>query len=370
MRLLYLYPEEWTGRRAREVHTLSTCMALAQIGVDVTLVTAGGEDELYDQLQDMLGEIRVPGLHLTALSRSLGPIRSATIFSLYFKAWLWRQEQFDWAYIIHLKAGPILTAAGVPYAYEAHEIFDETPQKDPASQAQLHELEQQTLIEAAAHIATSAPLAAALREKYELPDDFVIAPNAGLPPLERSVSAPDGPFVYGGSIADWKGLDLVIHASHDARVPLKIVGGTEEEWHRLSQQLDTRNISWQPRVPLSELPKALAGSRAGLIPTQPETPSGHYSCPMKLFDYARCGLPVLSAALPSLQSLGIGPWCTQVTASTREAWTDALKNFHHSTRQAEAARIWSGSHTWTKRGEFLLRLLASREMRARSSGRQ
>ena len=42
MRLLYLYPEEWTGRRAREAHTLSTCAALAREGVDVTLVTAGG----------------------------------------------------------------------------------------------------------------------------------------------------------------------------------------------------------------------------------------------------------------------------------------------------------------------------------------
>lgn len=366
MRLLYLYPEEWTGRRAREVHTLSTCAALAQNGVDVTLVTAGGLRELRDQARDMVDETTVPGLHLTSLSRSLGPVRSATIFSFHFKNWLWRQEKFDWAYIIHLKAAAILTSARVPYAYEAHEIFDETPQRNAATQKQLHELEQRTLIDAAARVATSAPLADALSKRYDLSDDFAIVPNAGLPPLERSAGAPDGPFVYGGSIADWKGLDLVIHASRDAQVPLKIVGGSREEWHRLGQQIDTKDILWQPRVPLSELPDALAGSRAGLIPTQPETPSGRYSCPMKLFDYARCGLPVITTKLPSLQSLGVGPWCTQVTASTREAWTDALKNFRHSMTQAETARIWSGAHTWTKRGELLVRCFAGRDVRTQS----
>ena len=77
MRLLYLYPEEWTGYRAREVHTLSTCVALAQSGVQVTLVTAGGLPELRAQLNDLSGSASVPGLHLEALSRSLGPIRSA-----------------------------------------------------------------------------------------------------------------------------------------------------------------------------------------------------------------------------------------------------------------------------------------------------
>ncbi len=58
MRLLYLYSEEWTGRRAREVHTLSTCVALARAGVKVTLVTAGGQAELREHLHDVAGERR------------------------------------------------------------------------------------------------------------------------------------------------------------------------------------------------------------------------------------------------------------------------------------------------------------------------
>jgi hypothetical protein len=114
---------------------------------------------------------------------------------------------------------------------------------------------------------------------------------------------------------------------------------------------------WQPRVALSKLPEMLAGARAGLIPTNPDAPSGEFSCPMKLFDYARCGLPVLTTALPSLQSLDVGAWCVQVSSSTRRAWIDTLQNFRYDGDQAEAARAWAGEHTWAKRAGLLKRAL-------------
>jgi len=354
MRLLYLYPEEWTGRRAREAHTLSTCAALAQDGVDVTLVTAGGLKELQQHLPEVTGLDKIPGLELIALSRSLGPIKSTSVFRRHFKNWLATQERFDWAYIIHLKAAPMLSSPRIPYAYEAHEIFSQTPQKDEKRQTKLRELERTALTGATVRMATSAPLAVALSEQFGLTNDFAIVPNAGLPPLEQVTSAPNGPFVYAGSISGWKGIDLMIHAARDAKVPLKIIGGTAAEWKKLSKQIDTSGVEWSPRVPLADLASALGGARCGLIPTQPETPSGRYSCPMKLFDYARCGLPVISTALPSLQSLDLGSWCVQVPQPTQEAWTEALLSFKYDAEKAEAARIWSAKHTWTHRAEQLI----------------
>src|SRR6201999_1419939 len=88
MRLLYLYSEEWTGRRAREVHTLSTCVALAQAGVDLTLVTAGGQNEVREHLLDIAGTEDVPNLNIVVLSRTLGPVRSTSIFSRNFNYWV------------------------------------------------------------------------------------------------------------------------------------------------------------------------------------------------------------------------------------------------------------------------------------------
>ena len=294
----------------------------------------------------------VPGLKLVALSRTLGPIRSTAIFARNFNHWLQTQPAFDLGYIIHLKAGPLLRQAGIPYAYEAHEIFAQTPE-NTVRQRKLHILEGQVLNSASILIATSAPLAVALLTWFSLPHDFHVVPNAGLPPLDQTISSPDGPFVYCGSIADWKGLDVALQAASDAKVPLRVIGGMKEEWEAIGEQIDTSGVEWQPRVHLNELPEVLAGCRAGLIPTNPDTPSGEFSCPMKLFDYTRCGLPVLTTALPSLQSLEVGTWCTQVLSPTRAAWADALKKFQYDPEQAEAARAWAGAHTWAGRAELL-----------------
>jgi len=355
MRLLYLYPEEWSGLHAREIQTLSTCVALAESGVDVTLVTAGGEAQLRDLLLDVADAPDVAGLNFVVLSRSLGPLESTSIFSREFNHYLRNCRPFDLGYITHLKAGAILTHAGIPYAYEAHGILAQAPQS-PSRQHSLHTLERQVLGAARHLIATSAPLALALRTWYGL-NDFAIVPNAGLPPLRKGLSSPAGPLVYSGSFADGNDLGAVIQATRDVKMPLKVVGGNEEEWHRVGEKVDTSGITWRPRVRFTDLPEVLAGARAGIISTDFDSPFGEFSCPMKLFDYARSGLPVISTALPSLQSLDVGSWCTQVPSPLRGAWVETLKTFRYEAEHAEAARAWSAEHTWTKRAELLKRAL-------------
>jgi glycosyltransferase involved in cell wall biosynthesis len=360
MRLLYLYPEEWTGRRAREVHTLSTCLALARHGLEVTLVTGGGRRELQQHLLELAGRTDEPGLRTVVLSRFLGPIRSSTLFLARLRLFLRYEQPFAAAYIIHLKAAAMLRWAEIPFLYEAHEVFAETPQKTPVAHEHLHELEKEVLGTAAWRVATSKALAVALKAHYVLPDDFAIVPNAGLAPVEQSVAGVDGPFVYCGSLSGWKGLELMIEASREAEIPLKIVGGTTAEWQTVSRKLSVAHISWLPRMPLAELPSAFAGARAGLISTQPASPSGRYSCPMKLFDYARCGLPVLSTALPSLRSLDVGSWCMQVTSGTKAEWVETMRQYRYRPVLGETARAWAGVHTWKQRAESLTRLLAQK----------
>lgn len=352
-RLLYLYPEEWTGRRAREVHTLSTCIALARADWNVVLVTAGGAAELRSHLREVSGAGSAPGLETVSLTRNVGPVRSAVIFAYHFRRWLRTQASFSRAFVIHLKAAEMLRCFGLPYTFEAHEIFAETRRGNESGQQALEKSEHVALAGATHRVATSAALANALRVRYQLPDDFAIVPNAGQAPLASSGARAGGPFVYCGSIAGWKGLELVIEAARRAEVALRIVGGTEAEWRALGERCDVRGVAWQPRVPLAEIPAALAGACAGLIPTLPESGSGRYSCPMKLFDYARCGLPVISTALPSLESLEVGPWCVRIGLPAVESWTDALRSFCFDARQAEAARRWAAEHTWEARARML-----------------
>jgi len=352
MRVLYLYPEEWTGLRAREVQALSTCVALAERGVDVTLVTGGGEAEFRDHLRDIADAPDILGLEIEVLSRTLGPVQSTSIFSRNFLHWLKGHRPFDLAYIVHLKAGAILAQAGIPYAYEAHSILAQS-QQNPARQRELHKLEQQVLNAATILLATSEPLASALRTWYNLSKDFTVVPNAGMPPLSEGLSAESGPFVYCGSIGDSRHLIDMMQAGFETNTPLKMIGGTEQEWSVLCEQVHMNGVAWQPRVRLTELPEVLAGARAGLIPTNFDLPTGEFSCPMKLFDYARCGLPVLSTALPALQSLDIGDWCTQVPSPARGAWVEIFKAFKYNPEHAVAAREWSTGHTWAQRAEML-----------------
>jgi hypothetical protein len=202
-------------------------------------------------------------------------------------------------------------------------------------------------------LATSTALAVALRTWYNLSVDFTVVPNAGMPPLSRSLSTPNGPLVYCGSIGDGQDLAGVIQATREMKIPLKMIGGTEEEWKIAGRQIDTSGVTWRPRVRHTDLQEVLAGARAGVIPTNFDLPGGEFSCPMKLFDYARCGLPVLSTALPSLQSLDVGAWCMQVPSPARGAWIETLREFQFVTEHGDEARAWAGEHTWAKRAEQL-----------------
>ena len=278
--------------------------------------------------------------------------RAHRFSSAIFFHWLKSRRSFDLAQIIHLKAGAILTQAGIPYAYEAHGILAQAPQ-NPVRQRELHKAEGQVLRSAAMLIATSNALAVGLRTWYGLSVDFVIVPNAGMAPFKKGLSNVNGPLVYSGSISNGKDLVDMIYATHELKIPLKVVGGTEEEWSAVGQLVDTTGILWRPRVRLTDVPEVLAGTRAGIIPTNFDSPGGEFSCPMKLFDYARCGLPVLSTALPSLQSLEVGAWCEQVPSPARGAWIESLKAWSHQAEHAEAARAWAAEHTWAKRAEKL-----------------
>ena len=131
----------------------------------------------------------------------------------------------------------------------------------------MHKLEGQVLNGAALHVATSAPLAVALTTWFGLSREFSIVPSGGRSPLGKSISTADGPFVYCGAIGDGSELTGLIQAAQDTKLPLKIVGGTEEEWDLVARKLIVGGIEWQPRVHLHEIPEALSCARAGLIPT-------------------------------------------------------------------------------------------------------
>jgi glycosyltransferase involved in cell wall biosynthesis len=358
IRVLYVYPEEWTGRRAREIQTLKTCLALADAGAGVDLVTAGGSVD--DHARALGREARPRSLSVVALSRRLGPLRSARFFGRRLARWLPGAGPHIAAYVIHPKAAAMLAALRIPYWYEAHEVFAESRPPGTRAASRVERLERETLARAAGCVATSEALAQALNTRYfpTAPLPFAVVPNAGDPPLPRPAADPGGPLVYAGSLGDWKGVPIALEAAARLALPVRLVGGDEQEWARLAARLGPAaraNVAWRRRVPARDLPGALAGCRAGLIPTLPETGSGRYSCPMKLFDYARCGLPVVVTDLASLRSLGPGRWCIRVGAPRIDTWAAALSRIPSA---GADALEWAAAHTWSARAAALLRLFS------------
>jgi glycosyltransferase involved in cell wall biosynthesis len=334
---------------------LKTCLALAATGVEVCLVTAGGLD--IGAQAALLGH-KLPGnFAVHCLSRRLGPIKSAAMYAWRFRRWLETQPPFDLAYAIHLKAARLLEDCRIPYWWEAHEVFADTPPAGSARQRRLAELERFVLEHAAGRVATSHALAEALNCRYFSPPlPFAVIPNAGDPPLGASLADPTGPLVYAGSLEAWKGLSLALEAAAQVGIAVRVVGGTAVEWQAVLRLMPSAalgvQMDWRPRVPLSQLPELLKGCRAGIIPTSPDTGSGRYSCPMKLFDYARCGLPTVATALPALQSLAVGSWCRLVQGGSLQAWKRALQE---PPTDGAAAMQWAASHTWAVRAQQLLK---------------
>jgi glycosyltransferase involved in cell wall biosynthesis len=318
-----------------------------------------GDGEAVARHARALGRSDLPErLRLVTVSRRLGPVRTARLFARRFRAWLAGRPAPALGYVIHLKAARLLGALGIAYGYEAHEIFAESA-RSPRQRRRLEAAERLALEQAALRVATSRSLAEALNARYfpQSPLSFAVAPNAGDPPLPRSIADPDGPLAYAGSLADWKGLPLALEAAARLGIPVRVVGGDAEEWQGLARRLSpaaARGTTWQPRRPPAELDRALAGCRAGLVPTLPDSGSGRYSCPMKLFDYARCGLPVVVTDLPSLDDLGLGAWCIRVGAASVEAWADALRR---RPAPGDEALRWAAAHTWRERAARLAAVL-------------
>lgn len=279
-------------------------------------------------------------------------IRSHVLYRWQLERW-WRgkERHFDLGFAIHLKAAAWFRQKRIPYVWEAHEIFSETA---PG----LVESERLAVRGARIRIATSHALAEGLRKRFGGDLVFTVVPNAGQPPEHEEYWHPEGPILYAGGLEVWKGLDVALAAALALGKRVRLVGGTEKEKAQLLTRLPYPErhgwIEWQPYQGARELLRYFKGVSVGIIPTRLDTPSGYYSCPMKLFDYARCGIPVVASALPALESLEIEGWLFRVFDNKVEGWRAALGREHRGGAEIKA---WAARHTWQRRGERLAEVL-------------
>jgi glycosyltransferase involved in cell wall biosynthesis len=163
---------------------------------------------------------------------------------------------------------------------------------------------------------------------------------------------------YFGLIAeDWVDLDLLARvAGRFAGGSLVLLGKANMD---LSPLLRLPNVHWLGRRPYEELPGFCKAFEVGLIPF-PINRATLNSNPLKLREYLAAGLPVVSTAIPEVESLGLArvagdaeAFGDQVEAALadrtpRASRSEALRLEGWGARLEEIRALYAGTRGWER----------------------
>lgn len=156
----------------------------------------------------------------------------------------------------------------------------------------------------------SALVAEWVRARGGCASKVVVAPNGvNVERLQPTGRGPGHPVVvFVGTLKPWHGTDVLLDAAARARSPwrLRIIGtGPQEQaLRRQAAELGVAVDFVGPVAP-AEMPQALAGAAVGVAP-YPVLPSGQYFSPLKIYEYAAVGLPVVASAVGQVPEIVVG----------------------------------------------------------------
>ncbi|MGV3774620.1 MAG: glycosyltransferase family 4 protein [Verrucomicrobiales bacterium] len=363
-RLLYIYGEEFTGTRAREVHTINRVHSLAVAGSSVTLLAAVNEKFSSESLLQRFSLDPRPNLRIHFLPRQLKLGRWRMVSTAFFyrnvRSWLVEQKtrgnDFQLAYLIHLKAAKFLASKypNLPYLFEAHEIFAESYAAGSSKYRKLTALEQSVYAKAAAVVATSHYLLGELRKQYRLQQPSVVIPNSVAEHFFALRPGGDARrIIYIGSFQHWKGVDIAVETMKLLpEFQLDIVGGSAEQINACKGSAGS-NVTFHGFLKQEQFTPLLEKAAIALIPNRLTPRSSLYSFPMKLLEYGAAGKLVVASNLPVLRELNPGPWCRLVKAEDVEALAASIREVGAMLPLQQQAREWTRNYTWAKQAKEL-----------------
>lgn len=360
MRLLYLYGEEITGRRAREIHTLNRVLSLARSGLSVTLITATSDREISAKSMLLaMSEGALSGVEFQTFSREwkIGgvSIKSSTRFYLQVADWLKKQPSFDCVYGIHLKAAAFIKKSfpKIPFIFEAHEVFADAFDSRSWRYRKLCLQEQSVYRKVDAVVSTSQYLLTQLEKSFTLPKNRLVSPNCAESiffewDLDRS-----DPFelLYLGSFQQWKGVSTAIKAMKLLpEYHLSIIGGNDREIESLRKEAPS-NVRFLGFRTHDQVRGVMEKASIALIPNRLTPANSLQTFPMKLVEYAAAGKKIVATDLPILKELQPGAWCSRVEADRPEALAHAVREQSMRVQDPLEIRHWARSFQWLPQAE-------------------
>ena len=365
MKLLYVFPEEFAGRFAREYHIFRLAESLAAAGCDVTLAAAPSERLHTDeQLHAFFGGSRSPRLKIAWLKREIkiGPwkIRSSMRFNRRLDWLVWSLKP-DAAYTMHLKGAHHIGRRHptLPLIFEAHEIFaDSYPEDNPKHQALLS-FEAKVHAHARAVVAISAYLAECLKDAFDLKVPVHVQHDG----IDESMlldlaQAPDPhELVYAGSLQSWKGVPVALEAMRLLpEFHLTVLGGGGAPLDQLRRSAPA-NVTFHGQITREAMLPFLQKASIGLMPNLPEPRSALYTFPLKLLEYSAAGQGIVASHIPVFDQLDVGAWTQIVPSGDPAALAEGVRGLVKRGIDRPAAQAWARQFLWPNQGIALKKFL-------------
>ena len=358
MKLLYIFPEEFTGRFAREYHIYRLAESLAAAGVDVTLAAAPSKAVTETaQLHDLFGGSRSERLRVVWLKRkfSIGPLQVRS------GAWFYRQLDRlisslkpSAAYTMHTKAADYLAKKhpSLPLVFEAHEIFADTYPETDVKHHQLLEMERRIYAHVRGVVAISPYLAECLQNRFGLRVPIRVQHDGIDESMLLAASAPPDAheLIYAGSLQPWKGVPVAIEAMR--LLPdfhLTVLGGEGKTLDSL-QQTAPANVTFTGQVARDAMRPFLQKTAIGLMPNLLEPRSALYTFPLKLLEYSAAGKGIVASQIPVFEKLDVSKWVELVPSGSPEALAAAVRSLMQRGIDCGAAQTWARQFLWKDQG--------------------
>jgi len=213
-----------------------------------------------------------------------------------------------------------------------------------------------------------------LDDLYPAHSPVAILPN-GVPahllntaPVQRESEVKKFRLGYAGQFNAWKNVDVIIESLKylPGHVVLAIAGGKADDEQSIREALMVLaaragvadRVDYVGFLPPCQVPEFLAGMDALLLPLGDNAQSRHFTSPMKLFEYAASGVPMVVTRQPTTVSLiwdGVhGLMCEPGSAQSMAAQVaKLLSSPTMGFELASQARKWVEQHTYDKRATRL-----------------
>ena len=369
MKLYYIANARMPTDKAHGIQIAKMCEAFSGLGVSVELVVSsrgsGSLEEFYS-LEHAIPVRRMPTLDL----QFLGPIgyrMTALQFICGALFYLWAKaltgEQFV-VYTVDMDAFSFTPLSWVPRPLfaEMHGI------KKPGFLAR-------RFFKRSGIVATNRLIAEELSKIFTLsPERVCIEPNG----VDESAShndisqqaararltlPPDQPFaLYVGRFYAWKGLEILADAALESPLPIRLVGGTREEYERATGK-SSGALHFSGVRPIDEVSLWLAAADVLLVlGTAKNEDSYRYTSPMKVFEYLAARRATVVSRTPAMESVVQEDAAFWYTPDDARSLARAIREAHTSPEapaKIQAGAAFAAKHTWRQRAGRILAFMRS-----------